>query len=124
MIQIKKTWNSFQYAFQGIKATAKAENNFRFHLLATLVVVAGGLWVKLSRLEWCAILICIGLVLCCEMINTAIEQLVDFVSPQRNQKAGAIKDIAAGVVLVATGTAVVTGLLIFWPYLLVFLKFQ
>ncbi len=118
MIQLKKTKNSFGYAIQGLRATAKTENNFRFHLLATVVVVAGGLWAKLSRTEWCLIVLCIGLVVCCEIMNTAIEKLVDFVSPHRHPKAGAIKDIAAGAVLVACGIAVVIGLIVFGPYLM------
>jgi len=113
MIQVKKFLNSFKYAFNGIKHCFRSENNFKVHTLAAIVVVVLGAWSKLSRWEWCILVFCIGLVLCCEIFNTAIEKLVDLVSPSYNDKAGKVKDIAAGAVLVAAIVSFIIGSIIF-----------
>ncbi len=68
-------------------------------------------------MEWVAIILCIGMVLATELINTAIERLVDLISPDRNPIAGQIKDIAAGAVLICAIAAAIVGLIIFIPYL-------
>ena len=75
----------------------------------------------IDRVEWFAILICIGNVISLEMINTAIEHLVDLVEPNHNPKAGAIKDLAAGAVLVFSIISAVIGIMIFGKYILALL---
>lgn len=119
MIQIKKCYNSFGYAFKGIAYCLKNENNFKVHTLAAIVVVLLGTWVKLSRVEWCILFLTIGFVMACELFNTATEKLTDLVAPNFHPKAGAVKDLAAGAVLVASGIAVVIGIVLFLPYLVV-----
>lgn len=84
-------------------------------------MVAAGFGFGITRGEWTAIVICIGLVIAAELFNSAIERLVDLVSPQRHPVAGQVKDIAAGAVLVCALAAIVVGLIVFIPYLTRFL---
>lgn len=93
----------------------KEEPNFKIHFVATIVVVAAGLYFKLSTTEWLAIIIVIGLVLVTELLNTSIENIADFISPARHEKIKTIKDIAAAAVLISTIVALVVGLLVFAP---------
>jgi diacylglycerol kinase len=117
MIQIKKCLSSFRYAYQGIRHCVQHENNFKVHSLAAIAVVLLGAWAKLSRWEWCVLFLTIGLVLTAELMNSAIEKLTDLVSPGHNPKAGLVKDLAAGAVLVVAIVAVVVGIFLFWPHL-------
>jgi len=109
--------SSFKYAFNGFKF-AWHERNFKLHLISTTIVLVLGFYFSVNAIEWCILFICIGLVLMAELFNTAIEKLVDLISPQIQPKAGAIKDLAAAAVLVISISAAIIGLIIFWPYLL------
>lgn len=113
----KKQLRSFGYAWQGIRCCVGKEQNLSFHLIATVCVVVAGFSLGITRSEWMAIVICIGVVIAAELFNSAIERLVDLVSPQRHPVAGQVKDIAAGAVLVCALAAMVVGLIIFVPYL-------
>jgi diacylglycerol kinase (ATP) len=108
---------SFKYAFQGLRQVLKVEQNIWAHLLAAITAIVLGAIFQISKTDWLIIILCIGLVLIAEIMNSAIEELVDLVSPQRNEKAGKIKDIAAGGVLIAAITALVAGIIVFLPYL-------
>jgi len=108
---------SFKYAFQGLGHVLKAEHNFVVHLTAAIAVIALGAILHISKAEWLIVVLCIGLVLITEILNTAIEWLVDLVSPQRNEKAGKIKDIAAASVLIAAIVALAAGIVVFVPYI-------
>lgn len=113
----KKQLRSFRYAWQGIRACVGHEQNLSFHLITTVLVIVAGFVLNITRGEWIAICLCIGLVIGAELFNTAIERLVDLVSPQRHPLAGQVKDIAAGAVLVCALVAIAVGLIIFVPYL-------
>ena len=113
----KKQLRSFRYAWQGIRACVGREQNFSFHLITTVLVIGAGFAFGITRGEWTAICICIGLVIAAELFNTAVERLVDLVSPRRHPLAGQVKDIAAGAVLVCALAAIAVGLIIFVPYL-------
>ena len=113
----KKQLRSFGYAWKGIRSCIGKEQNLSFHLLATPTVVAAGFLAGITRTEWMLVILCIGLVIVAELFNSAIEQLVNLVSPQRHPLAGQVKDIAAGAVLVCAATAAIIGLIIFIPYL-------
>ncbi len=113
----KKQLRSFGYAWKGIRSCIGKEQNLSFHLLATPTVVAAGFLAGITRTEWMLVILCIGLVIAAELFNSAIEQLVNLVSPQRHPLAGRVKDIAAGAVLVCAATAAIIGLIIFIPYL-------
>jgi diacylglycerol kinase len=110
--------HSFIHAFNGLGHTLRSEHNFRIHLFAGLVVVLCGVFVHLNSTEWCIVVLTIGLVLALEALNTAIEKLVDIVSPEYKKEAGLVKDIAAGAVLIAAIAAVITGIILFAPKLL------
>lgn len=112
----KKQLRSFGYAWKGICSCVGREQNLSFHLIATVIVVAVGWWLNISRTEWMIVIACIGVVIAAELFNTAIELLVDLVSPQRHPIAGRVKDVAAGAVLVCAIAAAAIGTLIFAPY--------
>src|SRR5688500_10981621 len=108
-----KFFKSFGYAIKGLFFALKEQQNLRIHLLAIVVVTIAGIVLELSAIEWSVIALTIGIVVGTEIMNTAIEILVDIVSPQYNEKAGKTKDIAAGGVLLATIIAVVVAVYIF-----------
>lgn len=112
---MKKIIDSFRNAFRGIRIAARTERNMRIHLIFAILVIFFGTLFLISPLEWMICLICFGLVIGMEMMNTAIETLVDLVSPQKQKMAGKAKDIAAGAVLVSALIAATVGLIIFVP---------
>ena len=85
----------------------------RIHAIAVIVVTIGGIFLGLTAVEWSIVALCIGSVISAEMMNTAVELLVDLVSPEFNEKAGKIKDIAAGAVLLTAIIATVVAVYIF-----------
>ncbi|RTQ47603.1 diacylglycerol kinase family protein [Hymenobacter gummosus] len=106
---------SFGYAFQGIREALQTEPHLRFHALATVVVIGLGLWLQVSRHDWALLALSIGAVWTAELLNTAIETLVNLVSPDFHPLAGRAKDVAAGAVLLMALAAGVVGLLVFGP---------
>ena len=114
---IPKTFKSFRYAIRGVGRVIRYENNAKVHLLATITVLMAGFYLRISFRDWCLLLIAVSIVWVTETINTAIEKLVDLVSPEKNEKAGYVKDIAAGAVLIASFFALVIGLIIFFKYI-------
>lgn len=111
-----RVW-SFRWAFRGLGHCLRTQPNARIHAAATAVALALGFWLGLARWEWCAVLAVTGLVWAAELFNTAIEGLVDLVSPERQPLAGRIKDVAAGAVLAAAIAAALVGAIIFLPKL-------
>lgn len=114
-INIKDRTNSFGYAFKGIVYVLKSEHNIWIHCALGIAAIALGLYLEIKLPEWIFVTLAIGLVFIAELFNTAIEVLVDLVSPEHNPKAGLVKDIAAGAVLIAAITAALIGLFIFGP---------
>ena len=114
---IKKQLYGFGYAWKGIRCCIGKEQNLSFHLIAAIIVVIAGFILSITKIEWTIVILCIGVVIAAELFNTAIERLVDLVSPQQHPIAGKVKDIAAGAVLVCAVTAAIIGLIIFVPYL-------
>lgn len=120
----KKLINSFKYAFKGIGSSLKSERNMKIHFAMMVLVIMAGILLNISMWEWIICFILFGLVISLEMVNTAIEIVVDMVSPEYNLKAGHVKDIAAGAVLVNAIVAFIVGLLIFLPKIIrIFIKF-
>jgi diacylglycerol kinase len=107
---------SFGFALRGIVALLRTQANARIHFAATIAVVAAGFFFAITRMEWCAIASAIGLVWTAEGLNTAIECVVDLVSPDHHPLAGRAKDIAAGAVLIAALIAAIIGALVFVPH--------
>jgi diacylglycerol kinase len=109
---------SFGYAFKGIFDLLRSEPNTRIHLLATVCALIAGFLLRISKTEWCIILIVIALVWAAEAFNTAIEKLTDHLFPEYHETARFAKDVAAGAVLVCAVAALVCGLIIFLPKLM------
>lgn len=106
---------SFSFAFNGLKLCISKEANFKIHTVCTFVVIALGVYFKITVPEWMILLLCIGFVLCMEMINTAIEQLSNVVQKDIHAGIKATKDISAAAVLMSAIVAAVTGAIIFIP---------
>ena len=105
-------YKSFGYAFEGIFTCIRNERNIKIH--AILVVIAGAV-LGITPTEWCICLTLFGLVIALELVNTAIESVVDLVTTERKPLAKVAKDTAAGAVLVAAIMAAIVGLIIFVP---------
>lgn len=112
---ILKSLRSFKFAFRGLYKVFRYENNAKVHLTATVVVLAAGVYFRLTGTEWLGIVSAIALVWLSETFNTAIETLVDLCHPEFDKKAGAIKDLSAGAVLVAAAYSLTVALIIFLP---------
>ena len=118
---MKRLIRSFGFAFKGLQYATASQLNFRIHLVAGIVVIGLGFILHISTTEWQWIMLSITLVLVTELLNTAIETLTDLVSPTYNIKAGHVKDVSAGAVVVAAVFAFITGLIIFIPKLILLL---
>lgn len=116
MNELKKRLKSFVYAFKGIGSFLKKEHNAWIHCTAILVVTFAGCYFSITPTEWCIVLLCFAMVLAAEAFNTAIERLVDLVSPTFHPIAGDVKDVAAGAVLICAIAAAIIGAIIFVPY--------
>ena len=102
----------------------RRQHNAWIHAIATVIVIAGGLFFQLSRPEWCWIVLAIAVVWTAEALNTAFEFLADVASPNFHPLVREAKDVAAGSVLItATGSAII-GVFIFWPHVAAFIARQ
>jgi len=111
--------HSLRFACSGLREAWRTQPNLRIHVVAGAGVIALGMWLGLSALEWLWISFAIGLVVFAELMNTAIEQTVDLVvGLHPDPLARQVKDLAAGCVLAATIIAVVIGVLTLGPHLL------
>ena len=122
IVSIKKRIKSFGFAFKGVATLFKTQPNARIHLMAILLVTVAGFLLKVSTTEWCFIVMSFALVLAAEALNTAVEFVVDLVSPDYHPLAGKAKDVAAAAVLITAIGAVIIGIIIFLPKLLVLLN--
>ncbi len=106
---------SFKYAFAGIVYTLRNERNAWIHAVITIIIIGLGAWLRIGRIEWAILVLTILLIFMGEIINTAIEALVDLVSPDFHPLAKVAKDAAAGAVLFGAVGAVIIGLIILGP---------
>ncbi|MBL0343159.1 MAG: diacylglycerol kinase family protein [Bacteroidetes bacterium] len=107
-----------KYAYDGLVEACKTQLNMKIHLVAMILVILTGILLDLTTTEWVLIAFCIGMVISTELVNTALEYLVDLVSPEHNIQAGKVKDIAAAAVLIVSVMSLLIGLIIFAPKLL------
>ena len=96
----------------------KTQHNSWIQSGIAVIAIVLGFYLGISRVEWLFIIIAIGIVFMAELMNTAIETMVDLLSPEKNENAGRIKDLAAGSVLLASFMALAVGMIIFLPKLL------
>lgn len=113
--ECKKIVNSFKYAIDGFMSSFKTERNMKIHVLATIIVVILGILFKISSIEWCFCVVAIAIVISAELFNTAIETIVDMISPEKNEKAKLAKDISAAAVLAVSIGVAIIGIIIFMP---------
>ena len=110
--------SSLEFALTGIFTAFKEEKNMRSHVLSAVAAIIAGLIFRISETEWLFLLLSIFLVIAFEIMNSAVENVVDLASDYHfSMRAKNAKDMAAGAVLVVSGFAVITGLIIFLPKL-------
>lgn len=112
---MKRFFKSFGFAFEGIVHAFKTERNFKFHIVAAIIVIISGLLTGLKLQEWCIILLVIGGMLALELLNSAVERVIDLTTSERLPLAKQAKDLAAAAVLVYAIVSAVIGLIIFIP---------
>jgi diacylglycerol kinase len=106
---------SFRHAFAGWWYVIRTQRNAWIHTVVSLAVALVALWIGLSRQEWAIIILTIAAVWTAEILNTALEAVVDLASPQHHPLAKVGKDVGAAAVLIAAAASVVVGLLILGP---------
>lgn len=104
---------SFLFAMQGLRLALRQERNIKVMLCGGIVTIIAGLIVGLDLLSWAIVFLCCGIVLAAELLNTAIETVVDLVSPEFHPLAGRAKDIAAAAVYVLSVLVAIVGILVF-----------
>lgn len=104
------------YAGRGVRTMLVSQHNARIHAVATMVVVAGGVALRLERAEWIAVVLAIVSVWTAEALNTAFEFLCDVASPDFHPLVEKAKDVAAGAVLITAIGAVVVAAFVFGPH--------
>jgi undecaprenol kinase len=113
----KKNSIGFQYALNGLKEVFKSEKNFRFHVISAILVILAGFLFEFGLIEWMITITVIGLVMTAEILNTAIEEIINYLKPEIHPTAKRIKDLAAAGVFVAALSAFIVGLFLFLPKL-------
>lgn len=112
---------SVGYALAGLAEMVINHNNFRLQVVIGIIAALAGFFFKLNPSEWMFLILAGGLVLVAEMANSAVEFVVDLITRERRPEAKKAKDIAAGMVLLASGFSIVIGILLFCPRLIKFL---
>ena len=113
--QLARRVRSFGYAFAGIGYALKTQPNTWIHMIVTILCVIVGLWLGIERRDWALLVLTIAVVWAAELVNTAVESVVDMSMPDVHPLAKAAKDVAAGAVLVTAMGAIIVGLLILGP---------
>lgn len=114
-------FESFGHAFDGIRIGV-TERNMKIHCLMAFLVVVFGIFLRISVMEWCICFALFGLIMGLELVNTAVESIVDMVTEEYHPLAKRAKDTAAGAVLISAIMAAAAGLIIFIPRLLAFIQ--
>lgn len=116
---MNKFSKSFRHAADGIRSAASTERNFRIELMFGCFAVALSFLLPLSVTDRAIVFLTVGVILGLELLNTAIERLMDMLSPQYHERVKTIKDLSAGAVLLSCCGAVLVGFVVFIPYFLV-----
>lgn len=106
---------SIKYAFLGLYRLIKTEASIQIQLIIAIIITMAGIYYSISNSEWIMQCLAIGLVMSIEGINTALEEMANFIHPNHNPKIGIIKDVAAGAVFIASIAASIIGLIIYIP---------
>jgi len=114
---MRKFFNSFRFAFAGLAYLLRTQRNARIHLLAALLVIGAGFFLRISYSDWAWLIVAIVQVYTAEAFNTAIELLADRITTENDEKIRRAKDLAAAAVLLTAFGAVAIGLFILGPHL-------
>lgn len=106
--------SSVKNAVNGLKAAFQGQRNLRIQCAVAFVTISLGIWLKITRIEWAIIFTCIAMVMGLELMNSAIEVLLDKIHPEKDPAIGKAKDIAAGAVLLASICSLIAGFWIFY----------
>ncbi|KPL06980.1 hypothetical protein AMJ86_06350 [bacterium SM23_57] len=116
MFQFFRTrFKAIGYAIEGWWHVIRTQKNAWIHALISVGVILAGYWLDLPRHNWAIIILTIAMVWITEFLNTALEALIDLISPDHNHLAKISKDVGAAAVLIAAGASIVIGLLILGP---------
>ncbi|MEY4700825.1 MAG: hypothetical protein RL326_1012 [Pseudomonadota bacterium] len=113
---MKRSWKSFIDAATGLRELVSNHRNSKIMLLATLVVIAGGLILELGRVDWCLVILVTAAVWIAESFNTALELLCDRVTTEHDELIRKAKDIAAGATLIAVIASLFVGISVGYRY--------
>ena len=115
---LRRCLNSFKYSVQGLTYAYKYEQSMFIHAMFTLVAFLLNIFLKVSSTEWLITLLCLGVVLSIELINTAIEAVVDLVTLEIHPLAKIAKDCGSAATFVVTMLGIVICIIIYFPYFL------
>lgn len=118
MINFFKLTKSFKHAGRGIISVYKGEQNFRIHCMAGFLVIIISVFLEITILEWIIVFFLISILLILELINTALEKVIDVIKPRVHEYAADIKDIMAGAVLISAFMCAMGVLIVFIPHIL------
>ena len=116
---MKRLAKSFIHAVKGLCFAIRYEKNLKIHLVVAFLAIVLAFIFKLNISEFIILIIIILLVFIAELLNTIVELIIDYINPHFNQRAKIIKDLSAGVVLIVAINAVVIGIILFYPHLVV-----
>lgn len=119
---LKRLTSSLKYAGDGLKYAYKNEQSMTIHIIITLIVIIFGIILNISSYEWIIVVLCIGIMMCFELVNTSIEAAVDLTTNEYNEKAKVAKDVAAAVSVMFSITSIIVGLIIFVPKVFDFIR--
>ena len=119
---LKRLTSSLKYAGDGLKYAYKNEQSMTIHIIITLIVIIFGIILNISSYEWIIVVLCIGIMMCFELVNTSIEAAVDLTTNEYNEKAKVAKDVAASVSVMFSITSIIVGLIIFVPKVFDFIR--
>ncbi len=113
-VQDSRLWAAFDYAFAGILYATRTQRNMRIHLVAATLAIIATLYLRLDRAYVALVVLCIALVIAMELVNTAVEAVVDLMTVAHHPLAKIAKDAAAGAVLVVSMASIIVGYLAFY----------
>lgn len=122
MFNLTRLNNSFKYAMEGLSFAIKENQNIKIHIIIAILVLIFGLILGLTRYEIFGVSVLIVLVISAEMINCAIEEVVNLVVNEHRKEAKVAKDVSAGMVLIVSMFALIVGFFIFIPHIVFLLE--
>lgn len=109
---------SFEFALKGVRRALIEEPNFKIHIAISLIAIVGAFLLGFEKVEWIILILTISSVIILELLNTAVEALVDLLSPEVHSKAEIAKDVSAAAVFIAALASIIVGIFLFLPKIL------